>query len=175
MKLDKFLESKWFFGLVVFGIFCVFFLLAYKNPFLDNSLISNLEPFPDSLYYSLPIWNWIHGKEYGLIYEGSKLISSVKPFYGFYLLPFFWIFNDIRAFYVGNIILAMLTILTNIVIWKKLLERNKYKNIVIGFLGILLVTNFYFYTQPTILMPENLIIFTISLFASILSRRARST
>ena len=47
--------------------------LLEKNPFDDQSLIPNLEPYPDSLYYAYLVWNVAHGGDFSMSYAGTTM------------------------------------------------------------------------------------------------------
>jgi len=143
------------------ALLCVFlllsyFALAYKNPFKQNNLISNLEPFPDTFYYSVPSWNWLHGDGFKMAYEGMEINKDVPPLYGIYLLPFFKIFNDVRSYYFANLLLCFGSFFLFIRLVVKFFEKSKIKWWIGGLTGLILVTNFYFYNLPTLMMAENL-------------------
>lgn len=143
------------FGFYFCVLFCVFIylILAFKNPFSANSLVSNLEPYPDTLFYSVPAWNFINGSGFKMSVFGVEIKSIVPPAYGIFLMPFFKIFGDVRSFYFANIILGLISIWFFCLIVKKIFKNNLY--LVLG-LGFLLVTNFYFYTVPSLMMAENI-------------------
>lgn len=131
----------------------VYLLLSFKNPFGVRSLVSNLEPYPDTLFYSVPAWNLINGNGFKMSVFGIEIRSIVPPIYGLFLTPFFKIFGDVRSFYFANVILGLISIYFFNLITKKLFKDNWY--ITLG-LGLLLITNFYFYNLPSLLMAENI-------------------
>lgn len=137
----------------------VYLLLAGKNPFSERNLIANLDPYPDTFYYSLPAWNFVHGKGF-IVSDGIvSAVMTVPPVYPIYLIPFFAIFNDVRAFYFGNMLLAFGTIFFFYLILRKI-----YGKTILLFLPMfLLVTNHYFYQVPSLLMAENPSIFLVVL------------
>ncbi len=148
----------------VFGGLVVLFLaLAFKNPFNDKSQIPNMEPFPDTLLYSLPSWNWINNRGFAIKAFGLETKPLVPPTYGLLMSPFMAITHDIRGFYYGNILLALATIVVLMLMVLKLLKDNKYKLGIAGLIGFYLVSNFYFYIEPQLFMTENLTIFLVTL------------
>lgn len=151
-------ETKKGFVFVLFIVVFVFVFLAFKNPFGDRSLVANLEPYPDTLYYSIPAWNFVSGKGFKMETYGEEIKKLVPSGYGIFLIPFFAIFDDIRSFYIANMVLSILTILFFLKIARKIFK----KNVIVFLLGFLLVTNFYFYTQPQLLMAENITIFLLT-------------
>ena len=157
------------FGFILCLIFCViiYLSLAYKNPFKDNSLIPNLEPYPDTLLYSFPAWNWVRGNGWNLGVNEKIVRITIPNTYGYYLVPFFKIFNDIRAFYFANIILGIGSIIFFGKALKNIIGKNKWY--VIGYFLFLLVTNLYFFNQPQLVMAENVNYFLVSVFLYFLS------
>lgn len=144
----------------------VYLALAYKNPFKTNSLISNLEPPPDVFYYSVPAWNFAHGNGFKLMAFDKEISQLTTPFYGIYLVPFFAVVNDVRSYYFANIILGVVSIYLFLKLAELFFGRDKWF-LYFG-LGLVFVTNFYFYNLPTLLMAENILI-PLTLMAVILS------
>lgn len=165
-KILAFFKKNNFFIVLVFLIL-VYLGLAFKNPFGDSSLISNLEPYPDTLLYSFPAWNWVKGNGWKMAVAEKEIVTSVPHTYGYFLVPFFKIFNDIRAFYVANIVLGLGTIIFFGLALNNILKKNKF--FIIGFFGFLLVTNFYFFNQPQLVMAEMVNYFFVSVFLYLLS------
>lgn len=139
---------------VVISLCLIYLSLAGKNPYKQNNLIGNLEPYPDTLYYSVPAWNWVQGKGFEMSIEGYTINSVVPPLYGILLAPVFWLTNDVRSYYWLNIALCLLTIF----LFQKLAEKLFGNRWLSWGLGIVWVSNFYFYNLPTLLMAENLLI-----------------
>lgn len=162
----KFLEKYGFWISLVVCIL-IYLTLAFKNPFGDNSLISNLEPYPDTLLYSIPAWNWVRGNGWNLG-VGEKIIKiSVPNTYGYLLVPLMWIFGDIRSFYFTNLILCISGLVFFMLALKNFFGVKKWY--LIGFLGFLLTTNFYFFNQPQLVMAENVNYFLVGMLLYILS------
>lgn len=164
LTVVKFLK-KYGFGIGFLVCVVVYLSLAYKNPFKTNNLISNLEPSPDVYYYSVPAWNWVHGKGFKMEAFGIEIKKVVPPFYGIVLAPFFKIWGDVRCYYYANVLLGILSIYLFLKLVEVFLEKRK---LFLEFvLGLVLVTNFYFYNLPTLLMAENILI-PLTLMAVIL-------
>lgn len=159
----KSVKSKHFFWLVVISLCFIYVLLAFKHAFSPNSLVGNLEPYPDTLYYATPAWNFVHGKGFTMSFEGHKVDIITQPLYSLYLTPFFAIFRDVRAFYFANIILLLSSIVFFCLTLRKMLSDKFDDSILIFFFGFFLVTNFYTYTLPQLLMAESLTFFLSSL------------
>lgn len=145
----------------------IFLLLAYKKPWGDFSLTANLEPYPDSLFYSIPAWNMAIGKGFNLNVAGYEVRIITPPLYSFYLIPFFALFKDILIFYYANVLLALITIIL-FYSWLKrkfVNHKNKYWLVFLG--TFVLVTNYYFYYLPSLLMAENisLVLFMALIFS----------
>lgn len=149
-------ESRIFTIFLTFFLIILYLLLAYKEPFKQNNLISNLEPGPDVFYYSVPAWNWFHGNGFKMEAYGIEIPQIVPPLYGIYLSPFFKFFNDVRAYYFGNLLLGFISI----GLFLKLIEvfLNKKNIFIQGILGLIFVSNFYFYNLATLLMAENILV-----------------
>lgn len=144
--------------LITYLILCfVYLCLAFKNPYKANNLISNLEPSPDVYYYSVPAWNFSRGEGFKMKAYDVEISGLFTPLYSIYLVPVFYVFKDIRSYYFGNMLLSFLSIFLFLKIIDFLFEKkhNIYLKII---LGLVLVTNFYFYNLPSLLMAENLLI-----------------
>jgi len=165
-KIKVFLDRfGWYF--CIFFCVIIYLFLAYKNPFADNSLVSNLEPYPDTLLYSFPAWNWVRGNGWNLGVAEKIVRISIPNTYGYFLVPFLKIFGDIRAFYIANIVLGLGSIVFFGLALKNLLKKPKWY--IVGYFGFLLVTNFYFFNQPQLVMAENVNYFLVSVFLFLLS------
>lgn len=166
----KLLRFIWMHSVLIVCLF-VYMLLAGKNPFSERNLIGNLDPYPDTFYYSLPAWNLVHGKGFVMSDGIVSAVMAVPPAYPIYLVPFFVIFNDVRAFYFGNMLLTFGTIIIFYLILRKMYGRT----MLLVLPMLLLVTNQYFYIVPSLLMAENPSIFiaTLLLYLS-LDRKRKS-
>lgn len=143
-------------NLVVFVLVAVaYLLLAGKNPFKPTNLIANLEPYPDTLYYSVPAWNLTRGVGYKMAALGGEIKLAVPSIYGLTMLPFFYVFGDIRSFYFANILLGLTTIYYSVLAWRELLKGIKQRWLGQVGAGLVLISCFYFYNQPSLLMAEN--------------------
>jgi len=157
------------FGLIlvlVLGV-VIYLGLAYKSPFGDNSLISNLEPYPDTILYSFPAWNWARGNGWNLGVADKIVKISVPNTYGYFLAPFLKVFGDIRAFYIANVVLGLGAIVFFGLALKNIFKKNKWY--IVGYSLFLLVTNFYFFNQPQLAMAENANYFLVAVFLFFLS------
>ncbi|MEI7962138.1 MAG: hypothetical protein WCI04_07420, partial [archaeon] len=97
--------------LIIFTILSVIFVvLAWKFPFKTTSLVSNLEPGPDTFYYSVPAWNFVHGQGFKMEAYGVSKPLGVKPLYGIFLIPFFAIANDVRVYVYANLMLGLISL-----------------------------------------------------------------
>lgn len=154
-KINLFFKRKASLILTVF-IGLVYLSLAYRTPFKTNSLIPNLEPSPDVFYYSVPAWNLVHGNGFKMMAFGKEISKISTPIYGLYLSPFFAIFNDVRIYYYANLLLGFISIFLFLYLIEVFFGKNNFF-LKLG-LGFVLVTNFYFYNLPTLLMAENILI-----------------
>ncbi len=157
------------FGFWISLIICVaiYLALAYKNPFNDNSLIANLEPYPDTILYSFPAWNWVRGNGWNLGVNEKIVDITVPNTYGVLLVPLMWIFKDIRSFYFTNLIFGIGALVFFMLALNNFFGKEKWY--LIGFLGFLLASNFYFFNQPQLVMAENVNYLLISVFLYLLS------
>lgn len=149
-------------------ILTIFLLLIAKNPFSERNLISNLEPYPDTIHYLNPPKSFLNGKGFLIEREGRFLITAVPSLYSLTLIPVFMINQDVRMFYFMNVLLA----LTGLVLFYKVLEiliKNFWINITILFFY---TTNYFVYWYPTLAMAENL---TLTLFITSLYLLVRKT
>ena len=169
-KITSFFKKNNFL-FIFFFLSLIYLSLAFKNPFQTNNLISNLEPSPDVFYYSVPAWNLVHGKGFKMEAFGIGIGQISTPLYGFYLSPFFLTFNDVRSYYFANLLLCFVSIF----LFLKLVEvfLGKERPFLKFALGLVLVTNFYFYNLPTLLMAENILI-PLTLLGVILTLRKLS-
>lgn len=164
-KINLFFRKSGFWVIMVF-LGLVYLSLAYKNPYKTNSLIPNLEPPPDVLFYAVPAWNLAHGKGFKMEAFGIEINKLSTPIYSLYLTPFFAIFNDVRSFYYANLLLCFVSIYLFLILVEVIFGKEKWL-LKVG-LGLVLVTNFYFYNLPTLLMAENVIVI-LTLAATVLT------
>jgi len=152
-----------FFWLTVLSLSCVFILLAYRNPFETRSLVSNLEPYPDTLFYITPAWNFIHGNGFGMFFHGISIPSETPPLYSLYLIPFFALVKDVRVFYIANMLIALLSLFFFIKTLQLIFQSAKTRFFIIFVLGLFYVTNFYLYTMPSLALAEIMSLFLLVL------------
>ncbi len=151
-------------NIVIVLLITIFVLLSFKKVYTSDTLIPNLEPYPDTLYYSIPAWNFVHGNGFVMKTQDTVIKQQTPPLFGLYLIPFFAFFKDIRSFYFANIFLSILTIILFVNIIDKIFSgKTLYKGILTLFLGFFLVTNFYFYSMPQLLMAEPFTLFLVTL------------
>src|SRR4051812_8668973 len=98
----------------------IFIALLLKNPFSSRNLISNLEPYPDTIHYTNGALSLIHGYGITLTREGRSIPTAVPPLYSIILVPLYIINNDPRVFYFTNIILSLVSLLMFYKILRKL-------------------------------------------------------
>jgi hypothetical protein len=127
-----------------------------------DTLVPNLEPYPDTLYYATPAWNFIKGDGFSMSLNNYEVKQVTPPLYSLYLIPFFALFQDVRAFYIANMVL----LLGSIILFLKTsqhLFKTKWSPLITLVSGIFLVTNFYIFTLPTLLLAENITVFLSAL------------
>ena len=88
--------------IVIFGLVGVYLILAFRDPFSARSLIPNIEPYPDTLLYTLPAWNWTKGLGFQMGANGIMVRHSVPMTYSYFLAPFMKMADDVRGFYHWN-------------------------------------------------------------------------
>src|SRR3989344_2097473 len=151
-------------NIVIVLLIVIFVALSFKKVYTSDTLIPNLEPYPDSLYYSVPAWNFVHDNGFSMKTQNIVIKQQTPPLYGMYLIPFFALFKNVRSFYYANMILLIGIIIFFGLIVDKIFSGNKiYKGFLILFLGFFLVTNFYFYSIPQLLMAEPITLFLVTL------------
>lgn len=159
--------------LVLAPIFVVYLLLAFKNPFGVRSLIPNLEPYPDTLFYSVPAFNLASGKGFELSAYGASIKSIVPPMYSLVLAPIYFLISDVRAFYLVNLLLGIGS-LSLLVLSVRSVVRDNLHFLLVGLVvGLLMASSFYFYTLPSLLMAENLVLFLSCLVVYLFLQKPR--
>ncbi len=165
--------TKYYKYLPLAGLIVIYLLLAFKNPYSARTLIPNLEPYPDTLYYSNPAWNFVHNR--GFVMQSfdyqNKIITP--PLYSIYLIPFFALFQDVRSFYFANLLLIVGSLILFTHIGYKVFSNKLFDTLIVAFIGFLFVTNFYIYSLPPLLMAENITLL-LSMFALYLLLSATS-
>lgn len=144
-------------GLVICLPF-IYLLLAFKDPFNTRSLVPNLEPYPDTLYYATPAWNFVNGIGFSMKSSFLEVKQQVAPLYSIYLIPFFTVFKDVRSYYFGNLLLGFGSLVFFLLSCYKLFRNHS----LVFLLGFLYITNFYVYNLPTLLMAENPTLFLVN-------------
>lgn len=134
------------------GVVLLFALLIYKDPFSQRTLIPNFEPYPDTFNYINPALNFVKGEGFNMNREGREITLKVPPLYSFVLVPVFFINPDPRMAYYANVLLALVSLF----LFRAILKKIFASEILIYFLLILYITNYYIYWVPTIIMGENL-------------------
>ncbi|MFA5136537.1 MAG: hypothetical protein WC489_04040 [Patescibacteria group bacterium] len=145
------LQKHW----VLFASLLLLLLLLAKNPFSQRTLIPNLEPYPDTVYYINPAKSFIEGHGLTLYRQGERLQTNVPPLYSLVLSPVFLLRNDARMFYFGNILLSLGSSVFFYLVIKKLTTNYLLLTTTL----FLYVTNYFIYWYPTLAMAENLTLF----------------
>ncbi len=143
-------------------------LLLLKNPFSERNLISNLEPYPDTLHYINPAINFLEGKGMYLQREDRKINPRVPPLYSVSLLPILLINReDPRVFYFINIALSLGALFLFYLFLKKI-SKNPF---ILGFGLFLYVSNYFIYWFPNLAMAETLFLFLFNLSLFLLTSK----
>lgn len=133
-------------------------ILLFRNPYSIRTLIPNLEPFPDALYYTTTPRCFLNGQDWRMCRINNSEISgigpSVPPAYSISLLPAYIVNQDVRTFYFSNILLSFISLA---LLYK--ISQNFFNNqYITGTILFLYVTNYFVYWYPTLAMAENLLI-----------------
>lgn len=129
-------------------------LLLLRNPLSGNNFISELEPSPDSIHYLNPLVSLLQGSGLMISYQGRRVATNVPPLYSLILFPIYFIFHEIRFFYITNVLLTIISTILFYKIITKLFVSNTVKSI----LFLAFVTNYIIYWYPQVAMAENLLI-----------------
>lgn len=134
------------------GVFLLFALLIYKDPFSQRTLVSNFEPYPDTFYYINSALNFVKGEGFAVIGENGSIKVRIPPLYSISLVPIFFIKQDPRMAYYINFILAF----TSMFFFLMILRKIFINKLIIFSLLILYITNYFIYWMPSLIMAENL-------------------
>ena len=148
--LRRFYKLKYIF-VVNFLLLC---LLLARNPFNQRTLIPNIEPYPDTIFYIAPARSLAQGDPFKLIREGRETNPGVPPLYSLSLVPFYLINHDARMFYFANVLMS----LTSLYLFFRILKKITDDKWIVLFLLFLFVTNFFIYWYPQWAMSENLLL-----------------
>jgi hypothetical protein len=150
-RVFTFLFAKW----EVLLIFFLFALLLAKNPYSTRNLIPNLEPYPDSIHYISPALSLLRGEGLYIAREGRHTLANVPPLYSLVLLPAFVFGQDVRSFYIINVLLAFSALFIFWLILHKVFPRKRALHF---FLLFLYATHPILYWFPTLAMAESLLL-----------------
>lgn len=145
------LFKKWplFFSIIVLA------LLLFRNPFSTRTLIPNLEPWPDTFHYLSPARCLAEGRGFFMCLPnqiGRK--QNVPPVYSLLLTPILVINNDVRWFYLLNVLLSLSSLTLLYLIIKKI-TNNQFINALALFIY---TTTYVTYWLPSLVMAENLLV-----------------
>ena len=132
-------------GLCIFLCILIALLLAGKNPFDTQSLIPNLEPYPDSLYYAYPAWNLVHGGDFSMTYIDATVKNVTPPLFSLFLMPFFMLIDDVRVFHVAQLALLVGSTVLLTVCIKQILSYYKAPNL--ANVSMIFLATFFFVTN----------------------------
>lgn len=149
-QVVTFLKQHWLFLLFL----SIFLILNARNPFSTRFLIANLEPFPDTLYYTNSAFNLLDGHGFRIGREGRFFTPVVPPLYSLSLMPLYALVSDVRMFYVTNVILGAVAVWFLYKITKHLFPSSLLIQLAVL---LLYCTNYLFYWYPQWAMAENLL------------------
>ncbi len=127
-------------------LFLSFFLL-HKNPFNKNALIRNLEVNPAQIESLTTAKCFIETGSFTVCRPNGTVLKGNLNIYSVLLVPFYKIYNNPMMFYVLNLLLILLTVVTVY----KILKKNKIREIFTFtalLLFILIATFFEFSNTP---------------------------
>lgn len=150
--LKKYLTVKNLAVFLLLANFLTFTMLLLKNPFSERNLISNLEPYPDTIHYISPALSLIHGKGFNIEREGRVIEPTVPFLYSAILVPLYLIHDDARTFYFTNVLIAM----GGALLFYLFLTRVVSNRFIPPLTLFLYVTNYFVYWYPNLAMAENL-------------------
>ena len=158
--------------LLTIGLIYIFFtILGYKSSYYK---ILDLQVFPDTLYYSAPAWNFVHGYSFDMaIRDFLHIPHFVTPLYPILLIPFF-LFFSLQGFIVLNTLL-LLTSITCICLALYNIKRPHLSTLQIFSLLLLYICLPVVIKMPLQLMSEAPTIAAMSLLVYILCRRIDTT
>lgn len=137
----------------------VLFVLLFRNPYNDRTLIPNFEPFPDTFHYVtvarcfLQRGEWLLCRD-GIQHELPGAQPSVPQAYSLALIPGFMFNFDPRTFYYSNVVLSFFSLMLLYGILKKITQKQSIQLFALA----VVVTSYHVYWLPTLAMAENLLI-----------------
>lgn len=146
---------------LVFGM-ALLMILLFKNPLSSDNIISELEPSPDSVHYLNPLISLTQGKGLVMSYQQYSNSTNVPPLYTLVLFPIYFIFREIRFFYITNVILTIISVF----LFYKITVKLFINKAIIGILFLSFVTNYVVFWYPSVPMAENLLmpVFLLSIW-----------
>lgn len=143
---------------ILIFIFFIFSLLILRNPYSTRTLIPNLEPFPDAMYYTTTPRCFLNNQEWKMCRLNNEMIEGIKPAvppaYSISLLPAYIVNDHVTSFYFINILLSFISLF---LLYK--ISQNFFKNqYITGLILFFYITNYFTYWYPTLAMAENLLI-----------------
>lgn len=151
---------------ILIGLLFLFSLLLFRNPYSNRTLIPNLEPFPDTMYYTTPPRCFIMQFDWKMCRlqkpELPGIPQVVPPAYSIVLLPAYLLNFDVRSFYFVNILLSFLSF----ILLYKIANRFFGNKFISGFISLVYITTYAVYWYPTLAMAENLMqpLFLLSIY-----------
>lgn len=146
-------------GMLLFAILVLSMLLA-RSPWSNRMLAPNLEPFPDTFHYLRTAQNFVEGRGFQMGREDRFLAPSVPLAYSSVMLPIFLFGDDVRAFYLVNVLLSLSSV---VFFWLTLRRLNSKIPLWGGAVLLVLVTHPVWYWLPELAMAENLLMLFLAL------------
>ena len=155
--------KKKFWPLITVLLFYI--CLTLPALFSTKHFLYNLEPYPDSLFYIVPAWNFVHGNGFQMSHETHTFKVTVPPAYSFWLVPFFAVFRTPIAFYVANLVLGVGALLFLYLAVLNVTRRWWAASISV----CVLLLHGFFVWLPVLPMTENVSLFLICVVLWLLS------
>lgn len=166
------MKIRWDWGVYV-SLVLVALVLALKNPYDTQSLIPNLEPYPDSLFYSYPAMHFVETGAWDMKTFSTNPKIVTPPGFSLYLMPFFALRHVVLDFFWAQIIVLIGSMAMFILIMRRLFPKNV---LIQGCVGFLMATHFYMFTMPSLLMGEliSLLCFLVAIYGLLVRDTAQN-
>lgn len=172
IKFSLLYKSKQYFYLLGAGL--ILLLLLLRSPYSTRNLISNLEPFPDAMFYTTTPRCFIQGRGWKMCrlhdQQLQEVPTAVPPLYSSLLIPGYLINFDVRTFYFTNVVLSFVSLLLLYAVLKNYISHAAS----IGLTLFFYVTNYFVYWLPTLAMAENVLIPVFLLSILLLQKKSIS-
>lgn len=153
-------------------LLAILFYLGLTLPALLDAdhVMKNLEPYPDGILFSLSARNLSLGRGLKLSTDFGQVRFWVPPLYALYLSCFYFFSKSVTVFYLANLSLGFLTIITLYLIVKKI--SSSIWPLLAAFL--IYFSHIVIFWFPSLAMSENLSLFLFALlFLGLLEKETK--